>query len=62
MDIWSFSRRPPGDRAMTEKLTAWLFLMSLVVLTVSTAHHQRWSLDARPILIPIQYVTALIDR
>jgi hypothetical protein len=35
---------------MTEKLTAWLFLMSLIVLTVSTASHRRWSLDARPVL------------
>ena len=46
---------------MTEKLAAWLFLMSLVVLTVSTAHHRRWSLDARPILTPVHYVTALME-
>jgi hypothetical protein len=43
---------------MIEKLTAWLFLMSLVMLTVSTAHHRRWSLDARLILTPIQYALA----
>jgi hypothetical protein len=41
---------------MTEKHVAWLFLASLVVLAVSFSNHHRWSLDARPILIPIQYV------
>lgn len=47
---------------MTEKHIAWMFLAALVVLAVSTSGHRRWSLDARPLLVPVQYVYALVPR
>lgn len=47
---------------MTEKLTAWLFLASLVALVVVTSGNRRWTIDARPILAPIQYVAAWTAR
>jgi|KBSMisStandDraft_5_1062788.scaffolds.fasta_scaffold01329_12 hypothetical protein len=46
---------------LTEKLLAWLCLslLTLIVITFS-GHHRRWSLDARPILAPIQYVAGAV--
>jgi hypothetical protein len=41
---------------MTEKLVAWACLSVLALTVVTFSSHRRWSLDARPILIPIQYV------
>lgn len=48
--------------AMNEKHIAWLFLASLLALVVVTSGHRRWTLDARPLLVPVQYVYALVPR